>query len=527
MDTFDLLSIKEPLPLIIWRRALAEPDRLCAAGPSGSCTWGELCVRAVRAALTLCGQFSAGEGDCVAVECTQDARYLILDLACNLLGAVFVPTEAGAAAQRARMILEETQAKLYIRRTAGDAPCLAGTPEISMEAFAERCAETSVPEQLLSPAAGAAGADGETPDLPFLPQPLRFPALEETAEILYTTGTTGKSKGIEITHANNLALAQNICGGTGMREHNVEFVPLPLSHSHGLRCCYANLLAGGTLLLTDGVANVRAVYAMLKEYGATAMDLSPTAASVLLRLSKGRFAEFDDTLDYIQIGTAAMTEELKDALRAAFPSVRLYNFYGSTESGRSCALNFNSSDDRPHCVGRPTPNAHFIVTDDARRPLASSGPDHTGLLACGGPMNMKGYYKQPELTAQTMSGGYVYTNDEGYIDEEGFVYVLGRRDDVINYKGIKIAPDEIEAAAMRFPGVRDCACVPMPDPVAGQVPKLFVAAADPDSFDRKALMRFLQEHLEPERMPAKCELIGEIPRTFNGKIQRKKLLENK
>ena len=136
-------------------------------------------------------------------------------------------------------------------------------------------------------------------------------------------------------------------------------------------------------------------------------------------------------------------------------------------------------------------------------------------------MNMKGYYKQPELTAQTMSGGYVYTNDEGYIDEAGFVYVLGRRDDVINYKGIKIAPDEIEAAAMRFPGVRDCACVPMPDPVAGQVPKLFVAAADPDSFDRKALMRFLQEHLEPERMPAKCELIGEIPRTFNGKIQRK------
>ena len=265
------------------------------------------------------------------------------------------------------------------------------------------------------------------------------------------------------------------------------------------------------------------IYKLIKKYNVTAVDLSPTAASVLLKLTRGRFAEFNNQFDYIQIGTAALPEELKAELCRQFPDVRLYNFYGSTESGRSCVLNFNSEDDRKYCIGFPTRNARFIVTDDDRNEIQSDA-GHTGLLASAGAMNMKGYWKQPELTAQIMRNGYVYTNDEGYIDERGFVYVLGRKDDIINYKGIKIAPEEIEEVVAQYKGVKDCACVPMAEKAAGQAPKVFLVLQNADKFDKTAFVRFMEEHIDANKIPKYIEIIDEIPRASNGKIQRKKLM---
>ena len=122
---------------------------------------------------------------------------------------------------------------------------------------------------------------------------------------------------------------------------------------------------------------------------------------------------------------------------------------------------------------------------------------------------------------------YVYTNDLGYIDEQGYVYMIGRKDDVINYKGIKIAPEEIEASVRKYPEIIDCACVPKEDKLSGQVPKLFVAVRDPETFQQKELFEFLKKHIDGNKMPKEVEIIDEIPRTYNGKIQRMKLQERK
>lgn len=148
-----------------------------------------------------------------------------------------------------------------------------------------------------------------------------------------------------------------------------------------------------------------------------------------------------------------------------------------------------------------------------------------GLLATAGAMNMKGYWKQPELTAQVMRGGYVYTNDLGYIDPDGYVYMQGRKDDIINYKGIKIAPEEIEESARKFREVLDCACVPKADKLSGQVPKLFVVVRDKETFQKKELFDFLKNAVNANKMPKEIEVIDEIPRTYNGKVQRRKLVE--
>ncbi|MBQ4175899.1 MAG: AMP-binding protein, partial [Lachnospiraceae bacterium] len=144
-----------------------------------------------------------------------------------------------------------------------------------------------------------------------------------------------------------------------------------------------------------------------------------------------------------------------------------------------------------------------------------------------GTMNMNGYWNEPELTQETIRNGYVVTADLSYMDTEGYVYVLGRRDDVINYKGIKISPEEIEEAALTCDLIKDCACVPLKDELAGQVPKLFVVI-DPEraaDYSEEALFEYLKTRIDDNRMPRKIEAIEEIPRTYNGKIQRKKLMQ--
>lgn len=125
------------------------------------------------------------------------------------------------------------------------------------------------------------------------------------------------------------------------------------------------------------------------------------------------------------------------------------------------------------CIGKPAVNAHFIVVDENRKEIASS-IDNLGFLASSGAINMKEYFKAPELTASTMSNGYVYTKDLGYIDEEGLVYMLGRKDDVINYGGIKISPEELEAIIVKNPIIKDCALIPVKDALTGQAPKLLI-----------------------------------------------------
>ncbi len=490
----------ESIVEIVADHAGKNPDKLCAADKKGAYTYGEVWEQIKKAAQILKSMGVAGKS-CVMVECTQDAEFLICDLACELAGAVFVPVEHRASEERVKKILEDTAAGLFICDT---------KYEVKVKMIS---ASVLLQKELLP-------AEQESLET------YVFPKAEETAEILYTTGTTGVSKGIEVTNQNNIALAENVRYGTEMKENNVELIPLPLSHSHGIRCCYANMLGGHAVVLIEGVSWAKQIFELIEKYQVTAMDVSPSAVMVLEKLAGKKLTEIAPQIDYIQVGTEALNESVKEILLSHFPSARLYNFYGSTESGRTCVLDFNKERNKPGCIGKPTRNAEFIVTDEKRNPIESS-KEHMGLLATAGPMNMKGYWGQPELTQQIMQKGYVYTNDLGYIDEQGYVYMIGRKDDVINYKGIKIAPEEIEASVRKYPEIIDCACVPKEDKLSGQVPKLFVAVRDPETFQQKELFEFLKKHIDGNKMPKEVEIIDEIPRTYNGKIQRMKLQERK
>ena len=139
-------------------------------------------------------------------------------------------------------------------------------------------------------------------------------------------------------------------------------------------------------------------------------------------------------------------------------------------------------------------------------------------------MNMKGYYRSPQLNAETIRDGYIQTKDLAYMGEDGLIYMLGRQDDVIVTGGSKVAPDEIEDAAMQFPGIADCGCIPVDHPILGKEPKLFVAMERDAAFDPAAIFQFLKDRLEAYKVPKQIEQIDKLPRTYNGKLQRKQLL---
>ena len=472
--------------------AKTQPDTYFAADSYGtSLTYGEAWRKTRCVAKNLTDIYKVKKEDKVLIRCNQSVNYLIIYLACNLIGAVFVPVEESASDERIKDIAIETECTLYINTSLEGATCACATYEDLLK----------------------------TNDLDIN---IFFPKPDDIAEILYTTGTTGKSKGIVMTYAANVALAENVKYGVCMREHNVEMIPLVMSHSHGLRTFYANLLNGGTVVITNGVINVKAIFNLMNTFKVTALDISPSAAQILIKLSKGEFWNKAKHLDYIEIGTAALPESLKNEMVENLPHVHLYNFYGSTESGRTCALDFSVSIGKKKCIGKPSINTEIIFTDENHNPIQAS-PETPGLLASRGPMNMVCYWKNPDLTREILVNGYVCTNDLGYFDENGYAYVTGRCDDVINYNGIKISPSEIEEVISLYPSVTECACIGKSDPVAGQIPKLFVVPKDIQNFNMEEFRTFLGGHLDRTKMPKVIETIETLPRTYNGKLDRKAL----
>lgn len=475
--------------------AKTQPDKLALADGKAEFSyleaWKQVCGYA-----EYLKEIGVEAGDKVVVRNSQNAAMVISQLAIQLLGAVFVPIEKNAADSRILEIIKAVQAKCYIAAKTGDIPC---HYENIKEVLSYKSEEK---EEKVS----------------------AFPQPEDTAEILFTTGTTGKSKGIELTHASVIAVAENVIDSVEMKKDSVELIPVPLSHSHGLRRYYSNILNGGTVILLDGVIFTKKLFNCIEKYHVTAIDLVPAALAALFKLSEDKLGDYADQLDYVQLGSAPIPNQDKEHLRKLLPHTRLYNFYGTTESGCSCILDFNAMPDKKNCIGKPACHAEFVFFDEQGNAVEATEAA-PGFLACRGGMNMKGYYQEPGLNAEIMRDGYICTKDLAYTGEDGLIYMLGRKDDVIITGGNKIAPDEIEEIAGRMDGIADCACIPVPHPILGAEPKLFVELEKDAAFDENAIYQFLQDKLEAYKVPKLIEQIDKIPRTYNGKLQRKKLIE--
>ncbi len=478
----------------VFHYAAVQPDKLCLADDNGQVTYREYADRIGRYAACF-RQDGIGAGDAAVVEACQTIEYLAIELALQLIGAIFVPVEHNCAADKISSFAQRARAKAVIT-----------------------CKAADFPAQLRYTYEDLAAAEAEA--TPYVPE--AFPESGAVSEILFSTGTTGKEKGIVLTHGNDIALAENVMYGVEMEKDNVEMIPSPMNHSHGLRRYYANMYNGCTVILLGNVINVQRFFYNLDTFGVNSMDLVPTALSVILKLTKDKLAQYKDRLRYVQFGAAPMMEADQTRICQLLPNTRLYNFYGSTESGCIAIYNFNRPDSKKHCIGKPACNARIVMVDDDHQPIDSSA-EQTGLLSSRGGMNMLGYWEDPEETAKVLIDGVVYSNDVAYFDEDGDIILLGRKGDVINVGGNKVSPEEIENTAKKMPGIADCGVIPVADAFKGHVPKLFVQLEPGVEFDPIAIRNFLAKSLEPYKVPAFIQQIDKIPRSYNGKLLRKEL----
>ena len=334
------------------------------------------------------------------------------------------------------------------------------------------------------------------------------PVPDGSADVLYTTGTTGQSKGVIISHRTIIADAENLIAGQGFSHELTFVVHGPLNHIGSLSKIYPVILLGATLHILDGLRDADAFFEAFREPGKYATFFVPANIRFLLTFDARRFAALADRLDFVESGGAPLSHADMLQLCRILPHTRLYNTYASTETGIIATYNYNDGRCMAGCLGHPMPHSQVLITPD-------------GKIACQGDTLMSGYIGDPELTATVKRDDTVYMSDYGKIDEEGMLHIQGRESDVINVGGYKVAPTEVEDVAMSIEGIRDCICIPAEHRIMGKTVKLLVVMNDDATFDKRMIARYIAARLEPYKVPQLYEQVDAIARTYNGKLDRK------
>ncbi len=474
----------------IQKYAQTQPDTMAVCELRKSVTYKEYWGSIRKTAGVLMGM-GIRKGDHVMLRCTQNIDYLIVFSALQYMQALVIPVEKSTSAERVLEIGERVDSECLISDKEAD-----GISSIKIK-------------DIIARAKDADEAD------------LELPGENDRSMLLFTTGTTGSSKGVVMLHRGEVGIAGNVIEGTSMKKGNVEIIPMPLNHSFGIRRYQSDMVNGGTVCLMDGMVFIGTLWKLVEKYGATSMAISPASLGMIFHLSDERIADYADQLDYIQIGSAPLAEADKEKLLRLLPDTRLYNFYGSSEAGCACILEFSGNGNKTGCIGRPTVNSIVRFTDDAGNVVENGSPEAPALLSWGGSIVMEGYYNDPDFTAETLVGGYVRTKDLAYLDEDGDCILVGRADDVINYGGSKISPAEIENLALGYEYIDDVAFTSISDPITGELPVILVIQKD--GYDEAEFERFLTDRLESYKLPRKYIYVDNIPKTFKGSVLRKEV----
>ena len=348
----------------------------------------------------------------------------------------------------------------------------------------------------------------------------------DLASIIYTSGSTGEPKGVMLTHRNMLTAATSITAYLGNTEDDVILGALPLAFDYGLYQMIMAFRMGARLVLERSFTYPAQVLQAVVEEGVTGFPGVPTMFALLAEMKGLRSFDLSH-VRYVTNTAAALPVKHIRALQGIFPGAKIFSMYGLTECKRCTYLPPEDLDRKPTSVGIAIPNTELWLVDEDGRRL---GPNQVGELVIRGATVMKGYWEKPEATAKRLRPGplpgelVLHTGDYCKLDDEGYLYFVGRMDDILKVRGEKVAPKEIEMALMDLPGVKEAAVVGVPDEILGQAPKAFVVLEEGADLAEKDLRRACQERLEPFMVPRVFQLVKELPKSTNGKITKKGLV---
>ena len=352
--------------------------------------------------------------------------------------------------------------------------------------------------------------------------PLRFPAIascEDNAAILYTSGTSGRPKGVMLTHRNLRSNIDNTVKHMELGRFEGFVGVLPQFHAFGFTALTLAPLSIGVKIINTARFVPRKIVELIREHRPDIMIAIP---SMYAALANVKSAGPDDMRSIRVAGSGGepLPRDVFERFHERF-DIRICEGYGLTETSPVVSIN-SLHEYRDTSVGRPIPKCSVRVIDEQGRDVPAG---ERGEVIIGGPNVMAGYYKQPEFTEQVIDdAGYLHTGDWGKLDEDGYLYITGRKKEMLIIGGENVFPREIEEVLNRHESVKASAVIAKQDPVRGELPIAIVELEEGAELDEAALRKYCREHLAGYKVPREVRAIEELPRNAMGKILRKELV---
>lgn len=482
-----------------------KPDKLAVGFKKSHITYVSLKNRMMAFAFRLKNVYGIDKGDIVMLSAVSKPDYIVAWLAIQFLGAVSVPLDKTAKEANIREIYEFISPKLLLTDNKFNNENAVGIHKISLKGLYFEAVQ--------------AVENKEEVELSY-----QLPEMGKVSEMLFTTGTTGKPKGAMLTYSNIYASTHNTWNGIGMQSSDRILIPLPLNHSVGMRVLRTIFYIGASAVIQNGFTFAKELEVNITEYECTGLVSVPASIEVVYRQMQDKFAAIMGRLRYIEFGAGSLSYDMKKKLVKALPNTVIYNTWGSTETGGAIFLNVSEHPDKLTSIGKPIDGVELKVVDENGTAIKAKDMNTAGRMVLRGEMQMAGYYHAPEQTSATLVDGWLFTNDIVYTDEDGYVYMLGRADDIINVGGEKVSPVEVENIAVEFDEIRECACIGVDDPegILGKVPVLYVVL-EGSKFHKEELIKFLSERMERYKLPQHYVVIQKLPRNRMNKLKRKDL----
>jgi fatty-acyl-CoA synthase len=485
--------------------AMMRPDKPALRYLGETTTWAQLSRRSLRLAAAL-AERGVTEGDRVAMLTLNHPWFVESVFAANSLGAMAVPLSFRLAPLELDYILADCGPSAIVV-DAQLLPLLKAVP-----------AAASIGTVIVIGESDAAEGRTAYEELLAAHEPMELPDVSEesTALIMYTSGTTGRPKGVLLSHR-NLQLQALTCVRAleVFDDSDVGFLTAPFFHIAGLGSIVVNILVGGTVVIHPlGAFDPKAVLDAYEREGATVVFNVPQQWDLLC--AQPDIDKRDLKLRIISWGAAPASHATLRAMAEKFPDALNVAVFGQTETSPiTCVLRGEDSLRKLGSVGRPIPNIQYRIVDDAMNDVA---PGEVGEIVYRGPTVTQGYWRKPQETAEAFAGGWFHSGDLVRQDEEGFVWVVDRKKDMIISGGENIYCAELENVIAEHPSVREVAVIGRADERWGQVPVAFVSVAADLSLPE--LTGFLDGRLASFKMPKDLVVVAALPRNAGGKVTK-------
>jgi acyl-CoA synthetase (AMP-forming)/AMP-acid ligase II len=472
-------------------------------------TYAELATAVQRAAAGLAAR-GFQKGHVLALCSPNVLEYAVVFHAVVALGGIITPINPLSLAGEVATQLQDSGARYVV------------TVPALLEKVQEAAARTQVREIFVvgdtakaTPFAELLAHDGPPPRVEIDPR-------ADLVVLPYSSGTSGLPKGVMLTHYNMVANLQQTAALMPLREDDVLIAALPFFHIAGLAVVLLLALSRGTTLVVLPRFDMELFLQAMQKYRVTTAVLVPP---IMLGLAKSPLVSQYQLPALRQIlgGAAPLSAEIEQACKARL-GCTVGQGFGMTEVGGLLSANpVNSPERIKHgAAGLIAPNTECRVND--LETGAALGPNQRGEIWLRGPQVMRGYLHQPQATAAALDAeGWLHTGDIGYVDEDGFLYVVDRLKELIKYKAWQVAPAELEAVLLTHPAVADAAVIPSRDEEAGEVPKALVVTRSPVTAEE--LLEFVAARVAPYKRIRKLAFIEQVPKTPSGKILRRLLVE--